>query len=334
MLLFAEHLHDEILEDVAHRHIVMSIPKWIRAFLRYDRKRNSVLFHAAWESIRQLYQEVCPEGTPGLILALHSANDFLQFNPHLHGIIADGLFLPDGSFQDLTLDTQALQKLFEYKVLKYLRDDGIIPDSVVSQIQSWRHSGFSAWLGPKINPQEQDARLFVSEYVNKAQIKLGKLEIIEAQTPEQTIIRCHKEKDSFKDYSPMDLLAAITPMIPNRWEQTVHYMGHYSSRTRGKKRKLALEEQNNDPLTLVKLPPLKKEKASRSWVRLIRKIYEADPLVCPKCDCELKIIAVIVDPKQAKRITSHLGIPPYRAPPPFGPKKSFSAPSTTVKNAA
>jgi len=54
-----------------------------------------------------------------------------------------------------------------------------------------------------------------------------------------------------------------------------------------------------------------------SWVRLIRKVYEADPLTCPKCGKNMKVIAVITDPKQAKRIATHLGAAPYRAPPPF-----------------
>ena len=37
-------------------------------------------------------------------------------------------------------------------------------------------------------------------------------------------------------------------------------------------------------------------KASRqSWSRLIQKVYEVDPMVCPKCNHPLKVIAVITD---------------------------------------
>ncbi|MBI4572437.1 MAG: hypothetical protein HY713_04015 [candidate division NC10 bacterium] len=31
----------------------------------------------------------------------------------------------------------------------------------------------------------------------------------------------------------------------------------------------------------------------RSWTRLIRQVYEVDPLVCPRCGGTMKIIAVI-----------------------------------------
>ncbi len=32
----------------------------------------------------------------------------------------------------------------------------------------------------------------------------------------------------------------------------------------------------------------------RSWAQLIKRIYEADPLVCPNCGGEMRIIAFII----------------------------------------
>ena len=31
--------------------------------------------------------------------------------------------------------------------------------------------------------------------------------------------------------------------------------------------------------------------ANKSWARLIKKIYEVDPLICPKCKGQMRIIA-------------------------------------------
>ena len=33
----------------------------------------------------------------------------------------------------------------------------------------------------------------------------------------------------------------------------------------------------------------------RSWAQLIKRIYEVDPLVCPSCGGEMKVIAFIID---------------------------------------
>ncbi len=48
-----------------------------------------------------------------------------------------------------------------------------------------------------------------------------------------------------------------------------------------------------------------KAKASASWARLIHEIFEVDPLLCPNCGKEMKIIATgsiyMVDGGVAKR---------------------------------
>ena len=43
----------------------------------------------------------------------------------------------------------------------------------------------------------------------------------------------------------------------------------------------------------------------RSWARLLRRIYEVVPLVCPRCGEELKVVAVITDPVVVDRIQAH-----------------------------
>ena len=48
--------------------------------------------------------------------------------------------------------------------------------------------------------------------------------------------------------------------------------------------------------------------ARSAWARLIRKVYEADPLECPKCHGPMRIIALIDDPPVVRRILDHLGL--------------------------
>ena len=43
-----------------------------------------------------------------------------------------------------------------------------------------------------------------------------------------------------------------------------------------------------------------------SWARLIRKIYEVNPLVCKKCQSPMKVLAVITEPGEVKNILRHL----------------------------
>lgn len=45
---------------------------------------------------------------------------------------------------------------------------------------------------------------------------------------------------------------------------------------------------------------------SAAWARLIKKVYEVDPLSCPRCGQPLKVLAVITDPAQVLKILRHL----------------------------
>jgi hypothetical protein len=55
-----------------------------------------------------------------------------------------------------------------------------------------------------------------------------------------------------------------------------------------------------------------------AWARLIRKVYCADPLTCPKCGGSLRIISFTGNPGVIERILKHLKLwdPPERPPPP------------------
>ena len=48
--------------------------------------------------------------------------------------------------------------------------------------------------------------------------------------------------------------------------------------------------------------------ASRSWRELIKKVWEVDPLLCPKCNHEMRIVSLINDAQVIERILRHVGI--------------------------
>jgi hypothetical protein len=47
---------------------------------------------------------------------------------------------------------------------------------------------------------------------------------------------------------------------------------------------------------------------SRNWARLIQKIYQIVPLLCPKCLGSMKVISFIEDDALIKKILIHLGL--------------------------
>ena len=52
-----------------------------------------------------------------------------------------------------------------------------------------------------------------------------------------------------------------------------------------------------------------------TWAKLIRRVYEVDPLLCPFCGAEMKILAFILDFGAAKAIRRSLELPPQEPEP-------------------
>jgi len=85
-------------------------------------------------------------------------------------------------------------------------------------------------------------------------------------------------KRNFEVFSACDWLAALTAHIPNAGEHLVRYYGWYSNVSRGKRRKT----QEDDPSTIEEFSAVSNAAAKRAWARLIKQVYEVDPLVCSR----------------------------------------------------
>ena len=123
-----------------------------------------------------------------------------------------------------------------------------------------------------------------------------------------------KNKKNFKVFSPPEFIAAITQHIPERSFQLLRYFGWYSNRMRGdrkKKESLCLDAETTI-LDEVKVIDVRKYKPNRipqlMWRECIKKVWEVDPLVCPKCTGEMKIISFIYKRTVIKKILTHLNL--------------------------
>ena len=80
----------------------------------------------------------------------------------------------------------------------------------------------------------------------------------------------------------------------------VRYYDYYSNVSWGKRKK-----QDQDDIIPSILEPEGSSKAfCKNWARLIQKIYEADPLCCPKCSGSMRILSFIEDPEIIKKYSN------------------------------
>ncbi len=70
----------------------------------------------------------------------------------------------------------------------------------------------------------------------------------------------------------------------------MRYYGWYSNRSRGIRKQL--EESDNTDIKIIDEPadPAFARAAKASWERLIQKVYEVDPMLCPHCGAEMRLM--------------------------------------------
>ena len=86
----------------------------------------------------------------------------------------------------------------------------------------------------------------------------------------------------------------------------------YSNVSRGKRRKAVAENGDFESFgtgldsRAARAEARDARTMRRSWAQLIKRIYEVDPLVCPSCGSEMKVIAFITEHDVIDVILRHL----------------------------
>jgi hypothetical protein len=282
------------------------MPVMVRTYFRYDRDLLKDLCAVAYECLREYLTTslAMPAGVPGVVMTIHTFGEYLDFHPHLHAIVADGLFGEDGSFHTApTRDLRPLEKLFRARLLRMLVEKGRLPPERAEMLRKWKHSGFSLWRSRRIAPDKKDHAERLAQYIIRNSFSMEKMEI--AALTGKVLYRSKmsaKTHRNFELFEPTDFIAAITQHIPDKGVQMVRYYGFYSNKSRGMRAK---KKQAGGVLLM---DPEERRIPSKKWRELIKKVWEVDPLECPNCGGEMKVIALIDESAVIEKILRHLGL--------------------------
>ena len=227
--------------------------------------------------------------------------------------------VPSGSL----LNLNRMSEYFRRVIIKFFLKKELINANLATSLINWKHSGFSLDCSVRIGSHSDKAREALSQYIARPPLSLKKISVEE--NGEATVISYTSDNDFFKGkaetFSVTQFLLELTQHIPPRGSQYIRRYGLYASRTKGKwpdmphllrlapsgwkaERQQAPESVRN----CSEEPPCSvSAKESRStWARLIAQVYEVDPLICPRCSAQMRILAVITEPEEVRKILRHL----------------------------
>ena len=112
--IFGAMLAESILAAVPHRHFTFTIPKMLRPYFRFHRGLLKQLCRIAHQCVRDFLRDAFGDadgvgngerdGVPAIVMAIHTFGEYLDFHPHLHALVADGLFDREGRFHVMRAD--------------------------------------------------------------------------------------------------------------------------------------------------------------------------------------------------------------------------------------
>ena len=105
-------------------------------------------------------------------------------------------------------------------------------------------------------------------------------------------------------------MARLLAHVPDPRRHLVHYYGAYSNVVRGKLKRAGVSGPEAAVAALGADPAPRAAPSlsalRRRWAELIRRVYEVDPLVCPRCKGAMRVISFITEPRLIRRILDHL----------------------------
>ena len=332
-IIFGHHLTENVLFPVPHRQYVFSIPKMLRIYFKYDRSLLTGLCQCAYRSLLVFLREVVGlnDGVPGAVMVIHTFGALPErWHPHLHVLSTDGLFRDTGTFYVMKdVDLKPLEDLFRAEIFKFLNKEGKITDVLIKKLMAWRNSGFSIDNGVRIKKEDKKGREAIAQYMMRNVFNTQNITYIEKTGKviyRTGKIQKGKNKKNFAVYDAEEFIAAITQHIPKKNFQMSRHFGWYSNKSRGLRAKTESLSKDTPTETIPdevevidvsKYQP--KNVPSLTWRECIKKIWKEDPLICPECLSEMRIISFIISPGTIRKILKYLDLweeekardPPY-----------------------
>lgn len=197
-----------------------------------------------------------------------------------------------------------MTEYFRRTVLRFFTEKKLLTEQLARNLLSWKHSGFS--IDNSVRILDERSRENLAQYMARPPISLKKIRYEGFKG--RVLFHTHYNeyfKENVHMFKACDFLAELTQHIPPKGIQLIRRYGLYSSRIKGAWQsiphvaeraptgwKIQHERQTGtsdpgdfEPNGNEDFPDDSPDARAyrKAWARLLLKVYEIDPMVCPKC---------------------------------------------------
>ncbi|MES9906770.1 MAG: transposase [Sedimenticola sp.] len=306
------------------------------------------LLRIALRVIERTLREQCPDAPAsaryGGVTYIHRFGSALNPHLHYHSCMIDGLFAQTEEglqFYEVTgLSSEVIQQAQEKirkRVLRLFVRRGVLSADDAEQMQTWHNGGgFSLNAEVRIEATDRQGLERLFRYCARPifagdrlqWLEVGEMLIYQLPKPQhdgQTLLRLTPAEF-------LDRIALLIP-LPRRHRHRYHGVLAPNSPLRKQVTERAGLPVIGDAVVSEEMPKASAGEGGEEvtgslfasvWAMLLARIYEINPLVCPRCGSEMRIIAFVTEREPIGRILRHIGEPdvapvitPARDPPDF-----------------
>ncbi len=243
---------------------------------------------------------------PGMVASIQTFGSKVEWHPHIHSLVSDGVFLPGGEFVPLPLYDQEFERLltetFRRLVLDELVKANRLSLSFREKLLCWQHGGGFSVFGRHLILNEEPARLLhMARYAVRPPVAKDRIHESDDGRILLDIPPDPKTGDTVLLLDPMEWLRRVTHQIPAPRSHLTRFYGAYANRLRksyraedGEVTVRSVEDDGRRP------------KSRASWARLLKMVFEVDPLTCARCGAPMQVISVITAPALIDRLLNHV----------------------------
>jgi hypothetical protein len=288
---WADFIARRLLPGVTYRHVVLTMPEFLRTWFFRDPALLSPFMRAGNACLKDILN-TCSGVTldSGNIIVLQTAGRSGHYNPHLHILMTAGGMDPLEQWQNVSyIPYGMMHRKWQYHLLKMLREKVSDPAVERDIDRAWRDypKGFVAFLQPgEVPPGGQGLAQYLAKYVVSPPISVRRIEGYDGKT----VRYWYRDHNTGQiEHETLPVLRFIGRMVQHilpKGFQRIRYYGLHGNVRYQKMREILGQII---PAGTPETPGGYRVLPAKPFQQRFFNSFGKDPLMCPKCDNEMAL---------------------------------------------
>lgn len=277
------------LIDVAHRHIVFTIPEELREIIYRNRLLLKVMMDCASRTALEVLQSRGTDAIPGILTIVHTFGRDLKFNPHVHMLLTEGGLKSNKEWQEIPfLPYDLLRRKWQYYLLTEVKRS--LPKTkenalFIDRLFKDNNQGFYVNGASKMTSARYAAR-YIGRYMARPALAEYKISSYDGKKVTFWYESHETGQREYQTLEATDFIKRLIDHIPPKGFKMVRHYGLYARRSKSIAKEILKGCRKFIQSSFEFVTGLSK---NLNWRQRLTRSFGQDPLICPHCAQEMEL---------------------------------------------